>query len=102
MAKPEVFSPEAMTNEVTKEAETAPSEPQSLTAIVTPPLSSTSHPSMTPVAGAFEDASDGHAAAGANNNSVGATAIGAVLFAIAGGAITFMVRSGATTRRRSV
>jgi subtilisin family serine protease len=100
MAKPEGISPAAMANEVTKEAETAPSETSSSTAIATPPVSSTSATSMTPVGSAFEDASDGHAAAGANN-SVGATAIGAVLFVMAGGAITFMVRRGATTRRRS-
>lgn len=99
-AEPEVISPEARANEVPKEAETAPSETQSLTAVVTPPVSSTSPPSMTPVGSAFEDALDGHAAAGANN-SVWAIAIGAVLFVMAGVAIRFMVRRGATTRRRS-
>jgi subtilisin family serine protease len=100
MAEPEVFSPEAMTNELTKEAETAPPETPSSTAIVTPPVSSTSATSMTPVGGTFENASDGPAAAGVNN-SVRAIAIGAVLSVMGGVAITFMVRRLAATRRRS-
>ncbi|MET3709092.1 subtilisin family serine protease [Arthrobacter sp. UYEF6] len=104
-AKPEVISPEAMADEVTKEAETTPSETPSSTAMVTPQVSATSAASpggvtsLTPVGGTYEGASEVRAVAGADN-PVWAITTGAFMAVIGGAAITGMVRRLAAARRQ--
>ncbi|MBE4719015.1 serine protease [Pseudarthrobacter sp. AB1] len=102
-AKPEVISPEAMADEVTKEAETTPSETPSSTAMVIPPMSATSAASpggvtsMTPVGGTYEGAPEVRAVTGANT-PVWAITTGAFMSLIGGAAITGMVRRLAAAR----